>query len=106
MGFQNTDVVQPFNYKSQYFHINAVAPFEDGYVISARHFSTVVFIDKDGEVTYRLNVSFDGFLRQDQGISNNSPRAKLDKISLSPQTRISDTSTTFLPIGGMTGLLS
>ncbi|UKZ91461.1 uncharacterized protein TrAFT101_006439 [Trichoderma asperellum] len=38
-----------------YFHINAVAPFEDGYVISARHFSTVVFIDKDGEVTYRLN---------------------------------------------------
>ncbi|KAK0755995.1 hypothetical protein N5P37_011464, partial [Trichoderma harzianum] len=38
-----------------YFHINAVAPFEDGYVISARHSSTVVFIDKDGEVTYRLN---------------------------------------------------
>ncbi|EHK22076.1 uncharacterized protein TRIVIDRAFT_71064 [Trichoderma virens Gv29-8] len=40
--------------KLPYFHINSVDEFENGYVISARHFSSVVFIDEHGEVTYRL----------------------------------------------------
>lgn len=37
-----------------YFHINAVAPFEDGYIISSRYLCSAIAIDRNGHVKWRL----------------------------------------------------
>lgn len=37
-----------------YFHINAVALFEDGYIVSSRYFCSAIAVGRDGRVKWRL----------------------------------------------------
>ena len=37
-----------------YFHINAVSPFEDGYLVSSRYFCSIMAVDRDGNVKWRV----------------------------------------------------
>lgn len=37
-----------------YFHINAVTPFEDGYLLSSRYYCSFMAIGRDGNVTWQL----------------------------------------------------
>lgn len=37
-----------------YFHINAVSPYQDGYILSSRYLSSAIAIGSDGEVKWRL----------------------------------------------------
>ena len=39
-----------------YFHINAVAPYDDGYLISSRYLCSAIAIDGEGNVKWRLQV--------------------------------------------------
>lgn len=38
-----------------YFHINAVEPYDDGYIISSRYLCSAIAIDGSGEVKWRLS---------------------------------------------------
>ena len=50
-GYDGTKQSTAWNY----FHINSVAPFDDGYIISSRYLCMAIAIDRQGAVKWRLS---------------------------------------------------
>lgn len=57
----------------QYFHIDSVTPFHDGFVISSRFFSSAIGVNRKGQILWQLSGQRGGDFRRVGDIAGNSP---------------------------------